>query len=169
MAQLKAYDNGTSAWVPVLGSQGPIGPTGAASTVTGPTGSSITGPTGAASTVIGPTGPSVTGPAGDWTTVQTFRSVTASTDTPVNSDKGKLVNIDTTSGTVTITIGTALALSAGERIDFSWIGATTLVTFTGVSTTINATPGLKLRARYSAATLVCLSSKVYLLVGDLSA
>ena len=37
MAQLKAYDNGTSAWVPVLGSQGPTGPTGAAG-VTGPTG-----------------------------------------------------------------------------------------------------------------------------------
>jgi hypothetical protein len=167
MAQLKAYDNGTSAWIPVLGSQGPIGPTGPVSTVAGPTGA--TGSTGATSTVAGPTGPSVTGPIGDWTTVQTFRSVTASTDTPVNSDKGKLVSIDTTSGTVTITIGTALALSAGERIDFSWIGATTLVTFTGVSTTINATPGLKLRARYSAATLVCLSTDVYLLVGDLSA
>jgi hypothetical protein len=168
MAQLKAYDNGTSAWVPVLGSQGPIGPTGPTSTVAGPTGA--TGSTGPTSTVAGPTG--VTGPtgaAGDWATVQTFRSVTASTDTPVNSDKGKLVSIDTTSGTVTITINTALALSAGERIDFSWIGATTLVTFTGVSTTINATPGLKLRARYSAATLVCLSTNNYLLVGDLSA
>jgi hypothetical protein len=148
MAQLKAYNTSTSAWVPVLGSQGPTGPTG-------PTGT--TGATGS------------TGATGDWTTIQAFRSVTGATDTPVNSDKGKLVNIDTTSGTVTITIGTALALSAGERIDFSWIGANTLVTFTGVSTTINATPGLKLRARYSAATLVCLSSNVYLLVGDLSA
>ena len=38
------------------------GPTGAASTVTGPTGPSVTGPTGAASTVTGPTGP--TGPTG---------------------------------------------------------------------------------------------------------
>jgi hypothetical protein len=45
-----------------------VGPTGAASTVTGPTGPSVTGPsvtgpTGAASTVTGPTGPSVTGPS----------------------------------------------------------------------------------------------------------
>ena len=36
MPQLKAYDNGTSAWVPVLGSQGPTGPTGP-SGPTGPT------------------------------------------------------------------------------------------------------------------------------------
>jgi hypothetical protein len=28
MAQLKAYDEGTSQWVPLLGSQGPTGPTG---------------------------------------------------------------------------------------------------------------------------------------------
>jgi len=44
MAQLKAYDNGTSQWVPVLGSQGPTGPTGA----TGTTG--VTGATGATPT-----------------------------------------------------------------------------------------------------------------------
>jgi hypothetical protein len=40
MAQLKAYDNGTSTWTPVFSPQGPIGPTGSV----GPTGP--TGPTG---------------------------------------------------------------------------------------------------------------------------
>ena len=44
----------------MLVSNGPTGPTGAASTVSGPAGS--TGPSGAASTVAGPTGP--TGPSG---------------------------------------------------------------------------------------------------------
>ena len=46
---------------------GATGPTGADSTVTGPTGPSITGatgPTGADSTVTGPTGPSITGATG---------------------------------------------------------------------------------------------------------
>jgi hypothetical protein len=43
------------------------------------------------------------------------------------------------------------------------------VTFSASSTTVNGTPGLKLRARYSAATLICLASNTYLLVGDLSA
>jgi hypothetical protein len=41
MAQLKAYDDGTSQWVPVLGSQGPQGPTGSAGP-TGPTGPQAT-------------------------------------------------------------------------------------------------------------------------------
>ena len=57
---------------------GPTGPTGAASTVTGPTGptgaastvTGPTGPTGAASTVTGPTGPTgATGPTGPGSTV----------------------------------------------------------------------------------------------------
>jgi hypothetical protein len=60
-------------------------------------------------------------------------------------------------------------LSAGNRIDFSWVGAATSVTFAASSTTVNGTPGLKLRARYSAASLVCISSNNYILVGDLSA
>jgi len=40
MAQLKAYDTGTSAWIPVFSPQGPTGPTGptAATGSTGPTG-----------------------------------------------------------------------------------------------------------------------------------
>ena len=41
MAQLKAYDTGTSAWIPVLSPQGPTGPTGP----TGATGSTGSTPT----------------------------------------------------------------------------------------------------------------------------
>jgi hypothetical protein len=95
--------------------------------------------------------------------------VTGATDTPTSADNGYLVAINTTSGAVTITINTSLGLTAGQRIDFAWIGAATSVTFSASSTTINATYGLKLRARYSAATLVCTATNVYLLVGDLSA
>ena len=47
-----------------LYTSGKIGPTGAASTVTGPTGISITGPKGSDSTVTGPTGKGMTGPTG---------------------------------------------------------------------------------------------------------
>ena len=110
-----------------------------------------------------------TGPTGSWADAQTLRSITGASDTPTSTDNGKLVTIDTTSGAVTITINTSLGLSAGQRIDFAWIGAATSVTFSASSTTINATPGLKLRARYSAASLICLSSNTYVLVGDLSA
>jgi hypothetical protein len=151
MAVLKYYDG--ASWEPVVSAlQGPTGPTGSDATMTGPT-----GPTGA------------TGSDGGWATTQLTRSVTGATDTPTLTDNGKLVTIDTSSGAVTVTINTSLGLSAGQRIDFVWIGAATSITFSASSTTINATPGLKLRARYAAATLVCLSSNTYILVGDLSA
>lgn len=100
---------------------------------------------------------------------QTLRSVTSATDIPTSADNGKLVTINTTSGAVTVTINSSLGLTAGQRVDFAWIGAASSVTFVASSVTLSGTPGLKLRARYSAATLVCLSSNTYLLSGDLSA
>jgi hypothetical protein len=96
-------------------------------------------------------------------------SITSSTDTPTSTDAGRLVTVDTTSGSVTITINTSLALSTGQRIDFAWINAATSVTFSASSVTLNSTPGLKLRARYSSCSLVCLGSNNYLLLGDLIA
>ena len=41
------------------------------------------------------------------------------------------------------------------------------VTVVASGTTVNGTPGLKLRAQYSAATLICTGTDTYLLVGDL--
>ena len=109
------------------------------------------------------------GSDGGWSTAQALGSVTGSTHTPTSADNGKLVTIDTTSGAVTITINGSLDLPTGGRIDFAWIGAATSVTFSASGATVNGTPGLKLRARYSAATLVCIDTDTYLLVGDLSA
>ena len=97
------------------------------------------------------------------------RSITGAADTPIGSDNGKLITIDTTSGAVTITINSSLALSSNQRIDFTWMNAATSVTFAGSGVTLNATPGLKLRARYSSATLLCISNNNYVLAGDLSA
>lgn len=111
----------------------------------------------------------VAGAAGDWTTAQTVRSVTGATDTPTSTDNGKLITVDTTSGTVAFTINSSLGLSAGQRIDFVWLGAATAVSFTASSVTLNGTPGLKIRARYGAATLLCVGSNTYVLLGDLSA
>jgi hypothetical protein len=100
---------------------------------------------------------------------QPIVSITGASYTPTSADRNDLVLINTSSGTVTITINSSLGLSAGQRIDFAWIGAATSVTFSASSVTLNGTPGLKLRARYSAATLVCTATDTYLLVGDLSA
>lgn len=119
---------------------------------------------------VGPTGPTgPTGPAGDWSTAQTLRSVTGASDIPTSADNGRLITIDTASGAVSVTVDAALGLLAGQRIDFVWVGAATSVTFVGSGVTLNGTPGLKLRAQYSAGTVLCLASNTYVLVGDLSA
>jgi len=112
---------------------------------------------------------SFSGSTGGWSSSQTVRSITTSTDTPTSADNGYLLTVDTTSGAVTVTINSSLGLTTGQRIDFMWVGAATSVTFSASSVTLNGTPGLKLRARYSAATLVCTASNTYVLVGDLSA
>ena len=85
----------------------------------------------------------------------------------VSSDNGKLVTLSNAAA-ITVTVNTSTALSAGQRIDFAQIGAGQ-VTFVASSVTINATPGLKARAQYSAMSLICTATNVYLLVGDLSA
>lgn len=109
------------------------------------------------------------GTSGSWSSVQPIRNIITTSDYPSYSDVGALLTIETSSGNVTITIDSNLNLSAGQRIDFIWLGSASSVTFLASSVTLNGTPGLKLRARYSAATLVCLASNTYVLVGDLSA
>jgi hypothetical protein len=110
--------------------------------------------------LVGPTGP-----AGDWASAQAINTQTGTTYTVLNSDKGKIVTFNN-AGAQTITIDTATALSVGQKIDFLNLG-TGVVTFVGSSVTLNATPGLKFRARYSAATLVCVGTNDYVLMGDL--
>jgi len=114
-------------------------------------------------TISGPTGP--TGPQGDWASAQTINVQTGTTYTLLNSDAGKLVTLSNGS-TVTVTVDTATALNAGQRIDLARLGSGG-VTISASGVTINGTPGLNLRAQYSAATLICLSSNNYVLVGDL--
>jgi hypothetical protein len=188
------YDDGTSSqWVEFgqanvgptgpTGYTGPTGPTGYTGYTgftgyTGYTGPSITGPTGAQG-VTGPTGPTgITGPtgsqgvtgatgaAGVWDSAQTINTQTGTTYTVANSDAGKLVTLSN-AASITATVNTSTALAAGQRIDFAQLGAGQ-VTIAASSVTINGTPGLKFRAQYSVATLLCLSSNNYLLLGDLS-
>jgi hypothetical protein len=169
-------DGNTSQWVEYgQANQGPTGPTGptgatgapgsASSTgATGPTGyTGPTGPEGSASST-GATGP--TGATGNFTVAQSISAKTASY-TAVSGDNGSLITMNVASAN-NFTVNTSTALTAGQRIDVIQIGAgQTTVVATGV--TINATPGLKARAQYSAFTLICTATDVYYLVGDLSA
>jgi hypothetical protein len=106
-------------------------------------------------------------PSAIWDGAQSINAQTGTTYTLLTSDLGKLVTLSNASA-ITLTVPSGLAVSAGQRIDLAQTGAGQ-VTVAGSGATVNATPGLKLRAQYSAATLICTATDTYLLVGDLSA
>ena len=81
------------------------------------------------------------------------------------ADAGKLITV-TSASNLNVTVDGSLDLAVGQRIDLARLGTGT-VTVVASSTTVNGTPGLKLRAQYSAATLICTAADTYLLVGDL--
>jgi hypothetical protein len=122
--------------------------------------------TGGVTGATGPTGSTgSTGPSGGWFNTQTI--VSGATYTPSSADVGKLIQL-TNTGSINITLNTGIGLTTGQSIDFLRFGtgAVTIVQGTAV---VVATPGLKIRDRYSAATLFCLSTDTYVLMGDLSA
>jgi hypothetical protein len=67
-----------------------------------------------------------------------------------------------------VTVNSSLGLTAGQSIDLLQLGAGQ-VTVVASGTTVNGTPGLKLRTQYSAATVYCVGSNSYVVIGDLSA
>jgi hypothetical protein len=106
------------------------------------------------------------GTPGEWDTAQTVDDKTAAY-TLLTADAGKLVTVSSSSN-LDITVNGSLDLSVGQRIDLLRLG-TGEVTVVADNATVNGTPGLKLRARYSAATLLCVAADSYVLLGDLKA
>jgi len=97
--------------------------------------------------------------------------INTSTITPTASQMGKTILITRSSGAVQINIDAGLNINQYSRIDFIWYGAAISVTFSATGSPAPAlvgTPGLKLRTRYSAATLLCINTDEYILFGDLS-
>lgn len=111
--------------------------------------------------------PIVSGVAGDWSSAQTVTPKTSSY-VVANSDAGSIIVMSNGGTTVTITINAATALAVGQKIDFIGLGNAGTITFVASGVSIYATPGLKFRAVGSAATLVCIISGVYVLMGDLT-
>ena len=115
--------------------------------------------------VQGPAG--ATGPSGDPTLV--INAQTASY-TLTLADASKLVEVSNASAnTVTIPLNSSVAFPTGTQISVLQTGAgqTTIAGTAGV--TVNATPGLKLRAQWSACTLIKRGTDTWVAVGDLSA
>jgi hypothetical protein len=87
----------------------------------------------------------------------------------VLSDKDKFIEMNSSSGnTVTVPINSSQAFAVGSQITIlqTGTGQTTIAPVSG-GVTVNATPGLKLRAQWSSATLIKRAENVWVLVGDL--
>lgn len=103
-----------------------------------------------------------------------FRSqiltITDATYTLELSDLSKLVIMNNSSSmTVTVPSEANTAFTIGDRIDVTRYGTGSL-TFAGqTGVSLRSTPGLKLRAQYSTATLTKLATNEWLIVGDLAA
>lgn len=117
--------------------------------------------------LVGAQGPQ--GAEGQWTTAQVVSTptITANAYTVTSSDNGRVLLLNNGSTAMTLNVNTGLGLNAGQRIDIIQTG-TGQVTVGGTAT-LNATPGLKLRTQYSAATILCVATNSYIVVGDLNA
>lgn len=94
----------------------------------------------------------------------TLRTVTSS-NTLVSTDLAKLI-VANSSSDMNITISTSATFNDGDRVDLLRAG-TGEVTIVGSGITINGTPGYRLRAQWSSATLIRLNSTTWVAVGDL--
>jgi len=98
-----------------------------------------------------------------------FNAQTGTTYTLVAGDSGKLVTTSN-AGSITVTIPPSV-FAAGEQINIQSIGAG-ITTISGGSVTITSTGATvaapKLRAQYSAATIICTAANTFTVIGDLS-
>jgi hypothetical protein len=106
----------------------------------------------------------------DWEDLVALPTSTVSNKTAnystVAGDAGNTIN--STGSAITITIDNNL--TAAQRIDFVQTGAGQITFVAGSGVTLNSKGGkLKTAAQYSAASVLCLASGSYLLVGDLGA
>lgn len=89
--------------------------------------------------------------------------------TVVLNDEQKLIQMNSSSAnTVTIPLNSSVPFSIGAQLNIVQIntGRTTIAAASGV--TINATPGLILRDKYSVATVMKTDTNTWLAIGDLS-
>jgi hypothetical protein len=111
----------------------------------------------------------IAGPSGD--PKLTINQQTASY-TAVLADAAKLVEISSSSATTfSIPTDASVNFPVGTQISILQTGSgqVTIAAVTSETTTVNATPGLKLRAQWSAATLIKRAANLWVVTGDLAA
>ncbi len=88
----------------------------------------------------------------------------------VLADRNKIVEMNvSTSNTLTVSPDATTLFPTGTHITIIQTGAGQTTVTQGSGVTINATPGKKLRAQYSGATLIKRAADSWVLIGDLSA
>jgi hypothetical protein len=108
-----------------------------------------------------------TGPSGDPGLVINAQTVSY---TLVLGDASKLVEINNASANnLTVPLNSSVAFTVGTQISLLQTGAGQMTVVPTGGVTINATPGLKLRAQWSSATLIKRATDTWVLVGDISA
>lgn len=99
----------------------------------------------------------------------TINAQTGTTYTTVLGDASKLITLSN-AGAITLTIpaNSSVAYPVGTKIDLAQTGAGQVTVAGAGGVTVNATPTLKLRTQYSAATCIKTATDTWLLVGDLA-
>jgi hypothetical protein len=95
---------------------------------------------------------------------------TGTTYTLVAGDAGDIIEINNASGiTLTIPTNASVPFPVGTQITILQTGAGQITVAGPSGGTLNATPGTKLRAQWSSATLLKRATDTWVLMGDLTA
>jgi len=100
----------------------------------------------------------------------TISQKTASYTLSALTERDSMIEMNSASATtLTVPTNATVAYPVGTSIDLLRVGAGAVDVAAAAGVTINATPGLKLRAQWSSATLIKRATDTWVLVGDLSA
>jgi hypothetical protein len=102
--------------------------------------------------------------------VNTLSASTATSYAIASSDQSRVLQF-TAAGTTTVTVGTAAALAAGQRVDVVGDGAALIISAgTGVTFAGAGTAGTAYSiAQFDAATILCVGSNAYRIIGNITA
>ena len=102
--------------------------------------------------------------------ITTIAQKTASYTLAALTERDSMIEMNSASATtLTVPTNATIAYPVGTSIDILRVGAGAVDVAAAAGVTINATPGLKLRAQWSSATLVKREANTWVLLGDLSA
>lgn len=106
----------------------------------------------------------------DFASANVITNAQTASYTLVLSDKDKLVEMDNASANnLTVPPNSSVPFPIGTQINVLQTGAGTTTLVAGSGVTVNATPGLILRARWSSVTLIKRATDTWVAIGDLRA